>query len=72
MSLERFSLENYRCFREKQEVELGKITVVLGRNNSGKSAVVRALPLLSIGIRGDSPYPLDLDLVQGSTPRSRI
>ncbi|MFE1485115.1 DUF3696 domain-containing protein [Streptomyces fimicarius] len=68
MSLERFSLENYRCFREKQEMELGKITVVLGRNNSGKSAVVRALPLLSIGIRGDSPYPLDLDLVQGLTP----
>ncbi|MEK2488560.1 DUF3696 domain-containing protein [Kitasatospora purpeofusca] len=68
MSLERFSLENYRCFRERQEVELGKITVVLGRNNSGKSAVVRALPLLSTGIRGDSPYPLDLDLVQGFTP----
>lgn len=68
MSLERFSLENYRCFRERQEVELGRITVVLGRNNSGKSAVVRALPLLSTGIRGDSPYPLDLDLVQGFTP----
>ncbi len=68
MSLERFSLENYRCFKEKQDVELGKITIVLGRNNSGKSAVVRALPLLSIGIRGDSPYPLDLDLIQGFTP----
>ncbi|MCX4747044.1 DUF3696 domain-containing protein [Kitasatospora sp. NBC_01287] len=68
VSLERFSLENYRCFRERQEVELGKITVVLGRNNAGKSAVVRALPLLSTGIRGDSPYPLDLDPIQGFTP----
>ncbi|MFT2018410.1 DUF3696 domain-containing protein [Streptomyces sp. 796.1] len=68
MSLERFSLENYRCFKERQDVELGKITIVLGRNNSGKSAVVRALPLLSSGIRGDSPYPLDLDLIQGFTP----
>ncbi|QIQ02965.1 DUF3696 domain-containing protein [Streptomyces liangshanensis] len=68
MPLERFSLENYRCFRDRQEVELGKITVVMGRNNSGKSAVVRALPLVSIGIRGDSPYPLDLDLVQGAIP----
>lgn len=66
--MERFSLENYRCFRDRQEVELGKITVVMGRNNSGKSAVVRALPLVSIGIRGDSPYPLDLDLVQGAIP----
>ncbi|SCD44447.1 DUF3696 domain-containing protein [Streptomyces sp. OspMP-M43] len=68
MSLERFSLENYRCFRERQEVEIGKITVVLGRNNSGKSAVVRALPLLSLGIRGNSLYPLELDLIQGFTP----
>ncbi|MFB8246589.1 DUF3696 domain-containing protein [Streptomyces sp. NPDC055952] len=68
MPLERFSLENYRCFKERQEVELGKITVVLGRNNSGKSAVVRALPLLAVGIHGDSPYPLDLDLIPGSAP----
>lgn len=68
MPLERFSLENYRCFKDRQEVELGKITVVLGRNNAGKSAVVRALPLLSTGIRTDSPYPLDLDPIQGFAP----
>ncbi|MFE4641121.1 DUF3696 domain-containing protein [Streptomyces sp. NPDC056730] len=68
MPLERFFLENYRCFRERQEVELGKITVVLGRNNAGKSAIVRALPLLSTGIRTDSPYPLDLDPIQGFAP----
>ncbi|MEV8348590.1 DUF3696 domain-containing protein [Streptomyces niveus] len=68
MPLDRFFLENYRCFRERQEVELGKITVVLGRNNAGKSAVVRALPLLSTGIRTDSPYPLDLDPIQGFAP----
>ncbi|AXG79980.1 DUF3696 domain-containing protein [Streptomyces paludis] len=83
MPLERFSLENYRCFRERQEVELGKITVVLGRNNAGKSAVVRALPLLSAGVRGDSPHPLDsdqiqefpptfTDLIHGSSPHGRI
>jgi hypothetical protein len=68
MPLERFFLENYRCFRERQEVELGKITVVLGRNNAGKSAVVRALPVLSTGIRADSPYPLDPDPIQGFAP----
>ncbi|WP_408053685.1 AAA family ATPase [Streptomyces sp. CMC78] len=83
MALERFFLENYRCFRERQEVELGKITVVLGRNNSGKSAVVRSLPILSTGIRSNSSYPLDLDpvqgfssaftdLVHGSSPHGRI
>ncbi|MFC3999032.1 DUF3696 domain-containing protein [Nocardiopsis sediminis] len=68
MPLERFSLENFRCFKERQEVELGSITVVLGRNNSGKSAVVRALQVLSTGIRTESPYPLDLELVEGLSP----
>lgn len=68
MPLERFSLENYRCFKQRQEVELGKITVVLGRNNSGKSAAVRALQVLSTGIRTESPYPLDLERVEGLAP----
>lgn len=83
MPLERFSLENYRCFKDRQEVDLGRITVVLGRNNAGKSAVVRALPVLSTGIRTESPYPLDLDpdrefassftdLIHGSSPHGRI
>ncbi|MCB5911287.1 DUF3696 domain-containing protein [Streptomyces pinistramenti] len=83
MPLERFFLENYRCFKDRQEVELGRITVVLGRNNAGKSAVVRALPILYTGIRADSKYPLDLDstqgfsssftdLVHGSSPHGRI
>ncbi|WP_405695886.1 DUF3696 domain-containing protein [Streptomyces coelicoflavus] len=83
MPLERFSLENYRCFKDRQEVELGRITVVLGRNNAGKSAIVRALPVLSTGVRTDSPYPLDLDpaqgfassftdLIHGSSPHGRI
>ncbi|WP_424211884.1 DUF3696 domain-containing protein [Streptomyces sp. BI20] len=68
VSLEKFSLENYRCFRDRQEVELGRITVVLGRNNSGKSAVVRSLPILASGFSTDSPYPLDLNPVQGPAP----
>lgn len=83
MPLERFSLENYRCFKDRQEVELGRITVVLGRNNSGKSAIVRALPVLSTGIRADFSNPLDLDptqgfafsftdLIHGSSPHGRI
>lgn len=83
MPLERFFLENYRCFKSRQEVELGKITVVLGRNNSGKSAVVRALPILATGIHADSSYPLDIDpdngfagsfmdLVHGASPHGHV
>lgn len=60
MPLERLALTNYRCFAERQEVELRPITVVLGKNNSGKSALVRAPIILATGIRNDTPLPLDL------------
>ncbi|MER5643870.1 DUF3696 domain-containing protein [Streptosporangium sp. NPDC002524] len=68
MPLVRFSVENYRCFPTPQEVELRPITVVLGKNNSGKSALVRAPLVLSTGIRTDSSLPLDLDQLGDTVP----
>lgn len=61
MSLVRMALSNYRCFAERQDIELRPVTVVLGRNNSGKSALVRAPVLLDTGIHTDAPTPFDLD-----------
>ncbi|MEO3922744.1 DUF3696 domain-containing protein [Micromonosporaceae bacterium B7E4] len=61
MSLVRMALDNYRCFAQRQDIELRPVTVVLGRNNSGKSALVRAPVLLDSGIHTDAPTPLDLD-----------
>lgn len=61
MSLVRMAFANYRCFRARQDIELRPLTVVLGRNNSGKSALVRAPLILSAGIHTNSPAPLDLD-----------
>ena len=61
MPLVRMGLTDYRCFTGPIDVELRPVTVVLGRNNSGKSALVRAPLVLSTGIDTDSPTPLDLD-----------
>lgn len=63
MSLVRMALTNYRCFAKRLDIELRPVTVVLGRNNSGKSALVRAPLVFSTGFRTDSPTPLDLDLL---------
>ncbi|GAB3653729.1 DUF3696 domain-containing protein [Actinocorallia lasiicapitis] len=62
MALERLSLENYRCFADRQEIELRPLTVVLGKNNSGKSALVRAPLVLSTGLwpKAEAGIPLDL------------
>lgn len=68
MALVNLSLRNYRCFAERQDVELRPITVVLGKNNSGKSALVRAPIILQTGIRNDHPIPLDLEQFGDDAP----
>lgn len=68
-------LENYRCF-DSHTIELRDRTVIVGRNNAGKSTVVEALTLLSYvvsrlrGLRF-TPAPAWLDLpkaTQGVSP----
>jgi hypothetical protein len=61
MPLRRIAVERYRCFEDRQELEIFPVTVVLGKNNSGKSALVRAPLIFSTGFGTDSPAPLDLE-----------
>ncbi|MET8199575.1 AAA family ATPase [Micromonospora taraxaci] len=61
MPLRKIVLENYRCFRDRQEVELAPVTVVLGKNNSGKSVLTRAPLVIATGFDTTSTAPLDLD-----------
>jgi len=61
MALVRMALGGYRGFAKRQVIELRPITVVLGRNNAGKSALVRAPVILGTGIGTDGPEPLDMD-----------
>lgn len=84
MPLVRMGLTDYRCFAGPIDIELRPVTLILGRNNSGKSALVRAPLVLSTGIDTDSPAPLDLDrlsedivdsftdLIYGSRPHGSI
>lgn len=43
--IKNISFENYRIFRSKQILKLKPITIIFGKNNSGKSAVIK-LPVL--------------------------
>lgn len=40
------SLERFKSYKEKTVIPLSPLTVVLGRNNSGKSSIIQALLLL--------------------------
>ena len=45
--LTKFSLENYRCF-EKTEIQFKELSVVVGKNNAGKSTLIEALRILAL------------------------
>lgn len=46
-------LNQFRSFEDSGEIELGSINVLIGRNNSGKSSVLRALHELQVGAPGE-------------------
>ena len=46
--INKISFKNYKLFKEKQTIELKPITILIGKNNSGKSAVLK-LPVMITG-----------------------
>jgi hypothetical protein len=60
MPVARFSVENYRSFAMRAEVELRPLTLVFGRNSAGKSALLRVLPLLAEAARTSTTDPITL------------
>ena len=44
--MDKITLKNYRCFREKQTIRLAPLTLLVGENSTGKTsfmAMIRAL-----------------------------
>ena len=64
VELRRFSLERYKGYAQRAEVELAPLTILVGPNNSGKTALAQAVPLLAGGLApsdGDAEEPLPLE-----------
>jgi hypothetical protein len=51
MMLKAITVERYRCFVAPATLELRPLTLLFGKNSAGKSAFLRALPLLSASCR---------------------
>ncbi len=47
--LERIIIENYRCYNH-HEIEFKNLTIIVGKNNAGKSTMVEALRLVSLAL----------------------
>ena len=50
MELRKFSLERYEGYVEPTEIELAPLTILVGANNSGKTALAQAIGLLAGGL----------------------
>ena len=87
VELRHFSLERYKGYARRAEVELAPLTILVGPNNSGKTALAQAVPLLAGGLSPSDAYarePLPLvscgirhgdtfeDLVTGRVVHGRL
>ena len=50
MELRKFSLERYKGYARRVEVELAPLTILVGPNNAGKTALAQAIQLLAGGL----------------------
>ena len=48
--LKQITLENYRCFKESQ-LTVRDLTVIVGKNNAGKSTAIEAIRIISMATR---------------------
>jgi predicted ATPase len=56
--INKISFKNYKSFKELQELELKPITVLIGKNSSGKSAVAKLPTLIENSLKGQFSDPL--------------
>ena len=50
--LKEIEIENFRCFRDRVRIPLAPLTLIYGRNLSGKTTILRALNLLKTTFSG--------------------
>ena len=64
MELHEIKLERYKCFESETTFEIAPLTILVGSNNSGKTALLQAIHLLSSSMaarKGDSYEFLNLN-----------
>jgi AAA15 family ATPase/GTPase len=55
--ISKISFTNYKCFKEKQELELKPLTILIGKNSSGKSAIAKLPVLIENSLSGITSEP---------------
>lgn len=58
MKIKSISFENYKAFAERQTIQLKPITILIGKNSSGKSSIAKLFTLFENSLSGDIDEPL--------------
>ncbi|WP_159786645.1 DUF3696 domain-containing protein [Sodalinema gerasimenkoae] len=58
MNLKYIEFANYKSFSERQKIELKPITLLIGKNSSGKSSICKLFTLLENSLSGEIDEPL--------------
>ena len=58
MKLRSISFQNYKAFYEEQTIQLKPITILIGKNSSGKSSIAKLFTLLENSLSGEIDEPL--------------
>ena len=87
VKLRKICVENYKGYAQRAELELAPLTILVGGNNSGKTALAQAIQLLAGGLAPEGagssePLPLEsggirhgrafADLVTGRSAHGRL
>ena len=53
-----FRVKNFRCFKDLQINDLGRVNLIAGKNNTGKTALMEAISVLTSPLSPQSLYDL--------------
>ncbi|HEX5155186.1 MAG TPA: AAA family ATPase [Parafilimonas sp.] len=59
--LKAFSVDNFRIFKDDEFIDFAPLTILTGKNNSGKSSLIKALRLFSSSLKASSGLTLNFD-----------
>ncbi|MDE0324177.1 MAG: AAA family ATPase [Candidatus Poribacteria bacterium] len=79
MNITQFTLEDVRCFREPQTLEIRPLTFLVGENSTGKTTALACFHVLASYLRGEGidfnadPYSMGVfkDIVRNSRPKAK-
>lgn len=59
--INKITFKNYKLFKEKQTLEIKPITILIGKNNTGKSAILKLMTIIEGGLGAKQSIPIKLE-----------